>query len=64
MAAGGPRPIDLRRADWQVSRSDEEIAAAVRDGRGAMPSFSDVLTPAEIDALTRHVRAMTRSASD
>jgi mono/diheme cytochrome c family protein len=58
MAANGPRPVDLRDAAWQASRSDLELRSAIRDGRGAMPPFNDVLTPAEIAALTRYVRQL------
>lgn len=60
MATNGPRPIDLRDPDWQRSRTDSEIAAAIRDGRGAMPPFNDVLTPEQIAALARHVRTLRR----
>jgi mono/diheme cytochrome c family protein len=65
MAAGGggPRPIDLRTADWQASRSDTEVYAAIRDGRGAMPPFADVLNPDEIAALTTYVRQLGVSSS-
>lgn len=56
MAVNGPRPIDLRDAAWQRSRSDDEIVAAIRDGRGAMPPFNGVLTPEQVTALARLVR--------
>lgn len=62
MVANGPRPIDLRRPDWQASRTDDEIAAAIRDGWGAMPPFDDVLTADQIEALTRFVRQVADSA--
>jgi mono/diheme cytochrome c family protein len=58
MAANGPRPIDLRDPGWQRTRTDEAIEAAIRDGRGAMPTFSGVLTPEQIRALARHVRSL------
>ena len=57
---GGPRPVDLTTDDWQRSRSDAEVTAAVRNGRGAMPPFADVLTGEQIDALTAHVRKLKR----
>ena len=60
---GGPRPIDFRDRDWQRSRSDVELTAAIRDGRGAMPPFNDVLTESEIAALAAYVRALG-SATD
>ena len=59
-AANGPKPIDLRDAAWQRSRSDDEIAAAIRDGRGAMPPFTDVLTPEQIGHLASYVRGLQR----
>jgi mono/diheme cytochrome c family protein len=59
-AAGGPRPIDLRDPEWQRSRPDDAIVATIRDGRGAMPPFAGVLTPQEINAVARHVRALAR----
>jgi mono/diheme cytochrome c family protein len=60
MAVNGPRPADLTTADWQRSRTDAEIVAAIRHGRGAMPPFQDVLTPPQIDALGAHVRTLKR----
>jgi mono/diheme cytochrome c family protein len=60
MAVNGPRPIDLTAAAWQQSRSDAEIVAAIRTGRGAMPPFLDVLTAEQIDALGRYVRSLKR----
>lgn len=61
--ANGPKPIDLRSADWQRSRTDAEIGAAIRDGRGAMPPFADVLSPDQIGALTAHVRHLATARS-
>ncbi len=61
MAHGGPRPIDFRSADWQRSRSDMELTAAIRDGRGAMPPFNDVLSGGEIAALAAYVRQLGTS---
>ena len=60
MVANGPRPIDLTSADWQRSRSDVEILAAIRTGRGAMPPFEGVLTVEQIAALGAHVRTLKR----
>jgi mono/diheme cytochrome c family protein len=58
--ANGPKPIDLREAAWQQSRSDDDIARAIRDGRGAMPPFADVLTADQVSRLARHVRQLHR----
>jgi mono/diheme cytochrome c family protein len=59
-AANGPRPVDLTSAEWQRSRSDAEIAEAIKNGRGAMPPFADVLTTDQIDALASYIRALER----
>lgn len=58
----GPRPIDLRNPEWQKSRADAEIVATIRDGRGAMPPFADVLSGDEIAALAAHVRRLAAPA--
>ena len=60
MAANGPRPIDLTAGDWQRSRSDQDLVAAIRNGRGAMPPFGDVLTNEQINALGAYVRTLKR----
>lgn len=57
MATNGPRPVNLHDPAWQASRTDAEILSAIRDGRGAMPPFADVLKPEEIAALGAHVRS-------
>ena len=56
----GPRPADLTAAEWQQTRSDADLAAAIRNGRGAMPPFEDVLTSDQITALAAHVRTLKR----
>ena len=60
MADNGPRPADLTAAEWQRSRSDHEVIAAIRSGRGAMPPFEGVLTGEQIAALAAHVRTLKR----
>jgi mono/diheme cytochrome c family protein len=60
MAANGPRPTDLTSPEWQQSRSDAELVAAIKDGRGAMPPFSGLLTPDQIAALAAHIRKLKR----
>ena len=60
MAANGPRPVNLTAAEWQRSRSDDEIVATLRDGRGAMPPFKDVISAEQIAALAAYVRTLQR----
>ena len=58
--ANGPRPADLTAAAWQSQRTDAELLAAIRDGRGAMPPFEGVLTTEQINALGAYVRSLKR----
>ena len=60
MAVNGPRPADLTTAEWQRSRSDVEVISAIRNGRGAMPPFQDVLSSQQVDALATYVRTLKR----
>ena len=60
MADNGPRPADLTAVEWQRSRSDQDVVAAIRSGRGAMPPFEGVLSAEQITALATHVRTLKR----
>jgi mono/diheme cytochrome c family protein len=60
MVANGPRPVDLTTGEWQRSRSDAELLAAIRDGRGAMPPFQGVLNNDQMTALVPYVRILKR----
>jgi mono/diheme cytochrome c family protein len=54
---GGPalKATDLTRAEWQSSRSDAEIAAAISQGKGRMPKFD--LPPNVVTGLVARIRA-------
>jgi cytochrome c6 len=58
--ANGPRPVDLTAATWHATRSDAEVITAIRDGRGAMPPFSGVLSADQIAALAAYVRSLKK----
>jgi mono/diheme cytochrome c family protein len=49
---------DLTGVDFG-SRSDEEIAKIIREGRNQMPAFS-ALPPAVVEGLVKHVRSLGR----
>ncbi|MGF1468337.1 MAG: c-type cytochrome [Sandaracinaceae bacterium] len=55
------RIADLRTPDYQSSRTDEQIATAIRVGGGGMPSFS-TYPDRFITALVDHVRSLTTAA--
>jgi cytochrome c oxidase cbb3-type subunit 3 len=50
---------DFRDPSFQSSRSDEQLATSVAEGRGGfMPAFGSQLSPAGVAALVRHVRRL------
>lgn len=60
---GGPAAAslnvpDIASATLQDSRTDEEIARVIRDGRGMMPGFGDDLNERGIEVLVAHVRSL------
>jgi mono/diheme cytochrome c family protein len=54
----GAQPPDMTRPEWQRDHTDEELADAIRNGRGVMPSFGDQVSPAGVAALVEHVRTL------
>lgn len=56
------KPPDLTQATWQSSRTDEDIARAIRDGARAMPAFRERMTAEQITALTAFVRGLAPDA--
>ncbi|MBK6427233.1 MAG: c-type cytochrome [Blastocatellia bacterium] len=52
---------NFRDGGWHASRSDDNLIASIRDGKGnLMPAWGKELTPAQIIALVRHVRSLKR----
>jgi mono/diheme cytochrome c family protein len=49
------KATDLTKTDWQASRSDAEIAAAITNGKGRMPRFD--LPPNVVAGLVARIRA-------
>lgn len=58
-AALNPRPADLTKSKVLAEASDDEVAALLRDGRGAMPGFGKQLKAEELNALVGYLRALT-----
>jgi cbb3-type cytochrome c oxidase subunit III len=48
---------NLTDTQWQVKTTDEEIIHAIKAGPSVMPAFEKKLSPTEIDALAKYVRA-------
>lgn len=51
------RTPNLTLAEWQESTSDEQIAKAIREGKGSMPKFEG-LPDEVVSGLTAKIRAM------
>ena len=51
---------DLSTSEWQKTRTDEQIATRIREGKGKMPGFGKKLSEEEIKALVRQVRTLKR----
>lgn len=49
-------------AKWQASRTDKKITDAINIGAGIMPGFKEALSPAEVRALVKQVRAFRPAA--
>ena len=56
-------PPNFTDAKWQADHSDKKLADAIRDGKEVMPGFKDTLSPAQITALVRYVRAFGPKAA-
>jgi len=49
---------DMSSRAFQSARSDDQLHAVIKSGRGMMPAFGDQLTPVGIDALVKHIRLL------
>src|SRR5215468_8504859 len=49
-------PPNFTDAKWQAAKTNAALAKGIREGQGAMPPFKDILTPAQINALIKHIR--------
>jgi mono/diheme cytochrome c family protein len=52
-------PPDFTDAKWQGENTDKMIADGIRNGKGVMPGFKDVLTPAQVTSMVKYVRAFS-----
>jgi cytochrome c oxidase cbb3-type subunit III len=56
-------PPNFTDAKWQSANTDAALAKGIREGQGAMPPFKDVLTPAQISSLIKHIRGFNPKAA-
>lgn len=55
---------DFRSAEWQGSRSDEEIAQVIRLGRPPMPAFGDQIQGVNLQGLVAYIRVLGRTSPE
>jgi cbb3-type cytochrome c oxidase subunit III len=51
------QPPDFTDGKWQSENTDKAIAEGIRNGKGVMPGFKDVLSRAQVNSMVRYVRA-------
>lgn len=52
-----PKPTDFTSAEYQKSRTDEQIAIAIKDGKGTMPAFKGQFSDAQVAQLVAYLRS-------
>jgi cbb3-type cytochrome c oxidase subunit III len=57
------QPPDFTDGKWQAENTDKAIADGIRNGKGVMPAFKDVLSPAQVNSMVRYVRAFRPKAT-
>ena len=57
-AAFNPPPPDFTDAEYQKSRTDEELTASIADGKGTMPPFKGQLSDDAIAAVVAYIREL------
>jgi len=53
-----PRPASFAEASFQASRTDEQLIAAIADGKPPMPTFGKQLSTSQIRALVAYIREL------
>ena len=59
-AALNPKPRNYHDKAYMDSRTDAQLLEVIRNGKGAMPKWSGILSEAEIQAVLKHVRSLSQ----
>jgi mono/diheme cytochrome c family protein len=54
----GAQLPDFTDAAWQASRTDEQLADVITNGRNLMPGFAKQINPEGVQVLVEHVRTL------
>jgi cbb3-type cytochrome c oxidase subunit III len=57
------QPPDFTDGKWQSENTDKAIADGIRNGKGVMPAFKEVLSPAQVNSMVRYVRTFRPKAT-
>ncbi|MFQ5704660.1 MAG: c-type cytochrome [Gemmatimonadales bacterium] len=55
-----PKPTDFTSAEWQTSRTDEEIERVISGGKGTMPPLGSQLSGDKMKAVIAFIRGLGR----
>lgn len=55
-----PKPRNHTDGTYMNARTDDDLLSVIRDGKGAMPAWKDVLTEEELKAVLEHVRSLAQ----
>jgi mono/diheme cytochrome c family protein len=59
--AFNPKPSDFTDAALMSELTDDQLLAALKEGKGAMPSFSAILNPEELQTVIEYLRTLVDS---
>ena len=57
--AYNPKPASFADAAFATSRTLDQVVAAIRDGKDAMPPFADMIPPEDIEALASYLLGLS-----
>lgn len=55
-----PRPVDFTDVSKRLAKTDSAVGDVIRRGRRAMPAFSSMLKPAQVDSLVAFIKTLHR----
>jgi high-affinity iron transporter len=55
-----PKPRNHTDGAYMNAQSDEALLTVIRNGKGAMPAWKDVMSEDEIQAVLKHVRSLAQ----
>lgn len=57
-----PKPASFHDSSFQTGRTDQQLTAAIQNGKPPMPAFGKQLSPAQVASLVNYIRALGQPA--